>query len=79
MFRATPEMEQISDCLTQDDDIIVTLGKLDVVYLEDGSEKQAKDLVQGDRVELLENRKEIYVSVKSITDSPPHTTIRFNR
>ena len=79
MFRATPEMEEISDCLTQDDDIIVTLGKLDVVYLEDGSEKQVKDLVQGDRVELLENRKEIYVSVKSITDSPPHTTIRFNR
>lgn len=79
MFRATPEMEQISDCLTQDNDIIVTLGKLDVVYLEDGSEKQAKDLVQGDRVELLENRKEIYVSVKSITDSPPYTTIRFNR
>ena len=64
MFRATPEMEQISDCLTQDNDIIVTLGKLDVVYLEDGSEKQAKDLVQGDRVELLENRKEMFYGLR---------------
>ena len=79
MFRATPEMEKVDDCYTQENDIIVVLGNLDIVYLEDGSEKQVKDLVPGDRVELLDNRKEIYVSVKSISDSSPNATIRFNR
>ena len=79
MFRATPEKEEVSDCQTQENDIVVTLGRLDTVYLEDGTEKQVKDLTAGDRVELLDDRKEIYVSVKSISDSPPHTTIRFSR
>lgn len=79
MFRATPEKEEVSDCQTQEDDIVVTLGRLDTVYLEDGTEKQVKDLTAGDRVELLDDRKEIYVSVKSISDSPPHATIRFSR
>lgn len=79
MFRATPEKEEITDCQNQDNDIVITLGRLDTVYLEDGSEKQVKDLAIGDKVELLEDRKEIYVSVKSLSDSPPHSTIRFSR
>ena len=79
MFRATPEKEEVTDCQEIDNDIIVTLGSLDIVYLKDGSEKKAKNLNQGDEVELLEDRKAVYLNVKSISDSPPHTTIRFSR
>ena len=79
MFRATPEKEEVSDCQELDDDIVVTLGSLDKVYLKDGVEKQVKNLIQGDEVELLDDRKVVYLIVKSISDSPPYSTIRFSR
>ena len=79
MFRATPEHEDISDCQLVDSGIVVTLGRLDVVYLQDGLEKQAKDLQSGDSVEILEEGKEIYLNVSAVSDSPPYTTICFSR
>ena len=79
MFRATPESEEVTDCQEINDEIVVTLGRLDTVYLKDGTEKQVKDLSTDDEVEILDNKKGVYLRVSAISDSPPYSTIRFSR
>lgn len=79
MFRATPEREDVTECQEINDEIVVTLGRLDTVYLKDGSEKQVKDLSTDDEVEILDNKKGVYLRVSAISDSPPYSTIRFSR
>lgn len=79
MFRATPEREDVTECQEINDEIVVTLGRLDTVYLKDGTEKQVKDLSTDDEVEILDNKKGVYLRVSAISDSPPYSTIRFSR
>ena len=79
MFRATPEKEEVTDCQEFGNEIVITLNNLDVVYKQDGTETQVRFLQEGDCVELLEDKEVRYLSVKSISNSPPYSTIRFNR
>ena len=79
MFRATPESEEVTDCQEINGEVVVTLGRLDTVYLKDGTEKQVKDLSTDDEVEILDNKKGAYLRVSAISDSPPYSTIRFSR
>lgn len=79
MFRATPEKEEIADCQEFGDEIVVTLNSLATVYTKTGTEVQVKELKEGDAVELLEGKEVVYLNVKSISDSPPYSTIRFSR
>lgn len=79
MFRATPETEEITDCEEFGDEIVITLNSLDTVYSKNGAEMQVKELKEGDAVELLEGKEVVYLNVKSISNSPPYSTIRFSR
>ena len=77
-FRATPAMMKVSDCTLEGDQISVTLGSYDTVWLEDGSGIKVNALSVGDRVQLMKDKKEVIGIVKSISDQAPNTCICFD-
>lgn len=77
-FRATPAMMKVDDCEETAGGIEVTLGRWDRVYKEDNSPIQVKDLEVGDRIILMDNKKEVIGVVKSLSDKAPDTTMCFD-
>lgn len=77
-FRATPAMMEVSDCTVQEEGITVTLGNYDIVWLDDGSPIKVHSLNIGDRVQLMNNKKEVIGIVKSISNQAPNTCICFD-
>ena len=77
-FRATPAMMKVSNCTIQEEGITVTLGNYDTVWLEDGSPIKVHALNVGDKVQLMNNKKEVIGIVKSISNQAPNTCIYFD-
>ena len=79
MFRATPEMETDGECNIEGTMLRIELNLLSVVYLESGEEKQVKNLVCGDLVEIrLGNKTNApirYFPVKSKVINEPNAYV----
>lgn len=79
MFRATPEMETDGECTIEGTMLRIELNLLSVVYLESGEEKQVKNLVCGDLVEIrLGNKTNApirYFPVKSKVINEPNAYV----
>ena len=79
MFRATPEMETDGECTIEGTMLRIELNLLSVVYLDSGEEKQVKNLVCGDLVEIrLGNKTNApirYFPVKSKVINEPNAYV----
>lgn len=69
MFRATAAQRQLIDCTTDDSNIVVSVNALNTVTLQNGDPVSVEKLQVDDCVKLLDNGKEIWVYVKSISTS----------
>ena len=79
MFRATPEMETDGECTIEGTMLRIELNLLSIVYLDSGEEKQVKNLVCGDLVEIqLGNKTNApirYFPVKSKVINEPNAYV----
>lgn len=74
MFRATTQHTELLDCVESNDSICVSVSSTNTITTPDG-DRYIKDLEVGDKVMLLEDGKEIWKVVKSISTSYKDVTL----
>ena len=67
-FRATPVLEDVVNCVTDENYITVTLFHLDSVTTDRG-DKHVKDLVAGDNIHLFEGSTSVMKQLVSRSDN----------
>ena len=73
-FRATPAMEKIDDCVSDNGTLQIALGSYDTVTVNGGEHKDVIDLCQGDEIISVNG----VLKIREVSHNLPYTTLTFD-